>query len=142
MASGSCTKLSALPAGAGDIVATARRAVLATVDGSGRPHAVPICFAVRSEELVTAVDDKPKSPRELARVKHIKATGRATMMVDRWSEDWTRLGWVMVGGPARIDYPGSAEEELSARYEQYRGAPPRGDVIAVTPEIIRWWTWE
>jgi PPOX class probable F420-dependent enzyme len=116
--------------------------VLATVDGVGRAHAVPVCFAVRTGELVTAVDHKPKSGSKLARISNIERSGRATFLMDRWSEDWRRLGWVMVRGSARLDPPGSADAELAARYEQYRDTPPRGPVIVVRPERISWWTWE
>jgi PPOX class probable F420-dependent enzyme len=142
MASGACSELSALPKSANDIVTSARRAVLATVDAQGRPHAVPVCFALRSGELVTAIDHKPKSGRRLARVANIEANPNASLVFDRWSEDWRRLGWVMVRGTARIDAPGSADAELAARYEQYRASPPRGEVISVRPERILWWTFE
>jgi PPOX class probable F420-dependent enzyme len=139
MASGACADLSALPEKVGSIVAEARRAVLATTDAEGRAHAVPVCFAVRSDEIVSALDHKPKSGRKLARLRHIEATGRATVLVDRWSEDWERLGWVMARGSARIDAPGTADGPLAARYQQYRAQPPRGPVIALRPEHVLWW---
>jgi PPOX class probable F420-dependent enzyme len=142
MTSGSCVQLVALPAKASQIVAEARRAVLATVDGEGRPHVVPVCYAIRADELVTAIDHKPKSGRKLARVANIEANGRAAVLLDRWSEEWHRLGWVMVRGTARLEQPGSADAQLLQRYRQYREAPPRGPVIAVRPEHISWWTWE
>ena len=45
----------------------ARVARLATVDPDGRPHVVPICFALDGDTLYTAVDEKPKSTRRLIR---------------------------------------------------------------------------
>jgi PPOX class probable F420-dependent enzyme len=103
---------------------------------------VPVCFALRLGEIVIAVDQKPKrAGREPARVRNVRRRGDATLLVDRWDEDWTKLAWVMARGSARIDPPGSATAALVERYPQYRADPPRGDVIALRPERILWWTW-
>lgn len=142
MPGGSCRRLSELPEPARALVEEARRAVLGTVDERARPHLVPVCFAIRGGEIVTAVDEKPKTTKELVRVRNIEAHGRATLLVDRWDEDWRRLGWAMIRAAARIEAPGSADDELRARYEQYRAAPPSGVVIALRPEAISWWTSE
>ena len=142
MASGSCTDLSELPSTLRAIVDDARRAALATVDEHGHSHVVPVCFAIVGEEIVSAIDDKPKSDRELARVANVRARPRATLLFDRWNEDWTRLGWVMVAGAARMSPSGTGVEALEARYPQYQESPPRGDVIVVRPELIRWWSWD
>lgn len=44
--------------------------------------------------------------------------------VDRWDEDWTRLGWIMLRGEADILSDGpehdAAQERLRLRYPQYR----------------------
>jgi PPOX class probable F420-dependent enzyme len=141
MASGACSDLSQMPADVRAIVSEARRAVLATVDGRGRPHAVPVGFALRGADVVTAVDQKPKGDRELTRVANLRAHPDATMVMDRWDEDWRRLGWVMIRGVARIAAPGSATDELLERYPQYRNDPPRGVVIVLHPERIMWWMW-
>ena len=45
-----------------------RVARLATVGPDGRPHVVPICFALDGDTLYTAVDSKPKSTRRLRRL--------------------------------------------------------------------------
>ena len=51
----------------------ARVARLATVDPDGRPHVVPICFALEGDVLYTAVDEKPKRTRALQRLRNIEA---------------------------------------------------------------------
>jgi PPOX class probable F420-dependent enzyme len=140
MPSGTCDRIADLPDAARVILRDARRAVLATIDPDGRPHAVPVCFAVRGNELVTAIDDKPKRTRSLRRVRNLRADPRATLLVDRWDEDWAEVGWVMVLAQARVDAPHTADAELAARYPQYVGAPPSGDVIALAPERLLWWT--
>jgi PPOX class probable F420-dependent enzyme len=109
-------------------LAAARRAVLATIDPHGRPRLVPICFVLDAREalLVTPLDEKPKTgddPLDLARVRDIRARPAVTILVDRWSEDWTRLGWLRLAGTARIVAPDGAPdwtiEALRAKYPQY-----------------------
>lgn len=141
MPSGSCRTLAGLPAHARAIVDGARRAVLATIGPDGAPRAVPITFALRGTDIVSAIDHKPKRARPPARLANIAARPAVAVLFDRYDEDWTRLGWVMVRGRARIEPPGSAGAELGARYPQYAGRPPAGEVIAVTPEAISWWSW-
>ncbi len=52
---------------------------LATVGEDGRPHLVPVTFAVHRGSVYTAVDHKPKSTRDLRRLANIRATpGRPT----------------------------------------------------------------
>jgi PPOX class probable F420-dependent enzyme len=106
----------------------ARRAVLATINPSGRARLVPICFVLDPREplLITPLDDKPKArddPLELARVRDIRARPEVAVLVDRWSEDWTMLAWLRLGGTARIvdpgDAPGGAIGALRAKYPQY-----------------------
>jgi PPOX class probable F420-dependent enzyme len=114
----------------------ARRAVLATVDPAGRPRLVPICHALAEvddplgrPQLYTPIDEKPKAssdPRALARVRDVLARPEAVVLVDRWDEDWARLGWLRVGGPAEIIEPGAPEHATAVRllrtkYRQYRG---------------------
>jgi PPOX class probable F420-dependent enzyme len=112
----------------------ARRAVLATVAPNGSPRLVPITFAfdeyVDALVLYSALDEKPKSvadPRELARVRDILERPRVSVLVDRWSEDWSTLGWLRLHGSARLlnpDDQDAAEHAravglLRARYPQY-----------------------
>ena len=137
---GSGRSLAELPPRAADVLNEARRAVLATVGASGTSHAVPVCFALRGSEIVTPIDHKPKSGRPLARVRNVERTGSATLLVDRWSEDWDRLAWIMVHASARLDLPGSADVALAGRYAQYRDTPPPGPVIALVPRRVVWWT--
>jgi PPOX class probable F420-dependent enzyme len=137
---GSCDSLTELPPDAVAVLNEARRAVLATVSASGTPHAVPVCYALRGSGIVTAVDHKPKSGRPLARLRNVERTGSATLLVDRWSEDWDGLAWVMVHASARLDPPHTADDALARRYAQYRETPPSGPVIALVPRRVVWWT--
>jgi PPOX class probable F420-dependent enzyme len=102
---------------------------------------VPVCFAIAGGRVLIAVDDKPKRTKKLARVRNIHRDPRTTLLFDRWDEDWTRLGWVMVKGVATLQEEGDASP-LIQRYPQYRDDPPAGPLIVVEPQRIRWWSWE
>ena len=111
----------------------ARVARLATVGADGRPHVVPICFALDGDTLYTAVDGKPKSTRRLRRLANIEANPRVEVVIDHWDEDWTRLWWVRLAGQARIvEHDVRGLELLRAKYPQYRDRPPAGPFIVVT----------
>ena len=79
-------------------VRDARVGRLGTVTPDGRPHLVPVCFALREETVYTAVDAKPKSTLALRRLANIEATPSASLLVDHYDEDWTHLWWVRVDG--------------------------------------------
>lgn len=117
----------------------ARVARLATVDATGCPHVVPICFAIEGDTLYTAVDDKPKRTRRLRRLVNIEANPAVEVVVDHYDEDWSRLRWVRLRGAARIVEDRHAVELLAAKYPQYRERPPAGPVIAVTIEERSEW---
>lgn len=99
---------------------------LATVSRGGEPHVVPVCYAVADDTIYTPIDEKPKQPgRTLRRVRNIEETGRAALVVDRYDEDWTQLGWMLLRGRAELLAPGSPEqaravELLRQRYPQYQ----------------------
>jgi PPOX class probable F420-dependent enzyme len=120
-------------------LAAARVGRLATVTPDGRPHVVPVCFALAGGRIYTAVDRKPKATTALARLDNVRATGRASLLVDRYEEDWARLWWVRVDGAATVIESEAAIDALAEKYPQYRTARPAGPVIAIAPE--RWSSW-
>jgi len=98
---------------------------LATADRLGAPHLVPVCYAVEGASLYITVDEKPKrDARPLKRLRNILENPQTAFIADRWDEDWRRLGWVMLRGPAEILAAGAehdrAQALLIARYPQYR----------------------
>lgn len=100
-----------------------RVARLATADAAGRPHVVPVCYAVIADTVYFTIDEKPKrSPTRLKRLANLEANPRAALVVDRYDEDWSRLGWVMMQGAALILRDGAehdnAQAALRARYPQ------------------------
>jgi PPOX class probable F420-dependent enzyme len=117
---------------------------------------VPITFAALADAhrvtLYSALDDKPKSiadRRTLARVRDVLARPRVSVLVDRWSEDWSELAWLRLDGVATLvepDGPGAAEHAravslLRTRYEQYaEHALERHAVIRVAVDRASGWS--
>src|SRR5205823_9040776 len=81
-------------------VTTARVARLATTDPDGRPHLVPIVFAVDGDTLYSAVDDKPKRSRRLRRIENARARPDVTVLVDHYGCKSSR--WTAGGSFARV----------------------------------------
>lgn len=125
------------------LVTWAPIARLATIRPGGHPHVVPITFALDGDTIVSAVDHKPKSTTSLQRLRNIRAHPVASVIVDHYEDDWTRLWWVRGDGTARIVTDGVAREHaierLADKYPPYRENPPRGPVIAVA--VDRWASW-
>jgi PPOX class probable F420-dependent enzyme len=122
-----------------------RVARLATAAADGRPHVVPICFAMSGETLYTAVDHKPKTTTRLRRLANVTANPHAAVLADHYDDtDWRELWWVRADGAAEVLAPGDDEaaraiDLLRDRYVQYRDATPNGPVLAVRVE--RWSGW-
>jgi PPOX class probable F420-dependent enzyme len=122
-------------------VAAARVGRLATVDPGGRPHLVPVCFVLVGERVFTAVDHKPKRTTRLRRLANIEATGRASLLVDHYSDDWSTLWWVRLDGLGRVvPLTPDVVRALADKYEPYVARPPSGPLIAV--DITRWTGWQ
>ena len=118
---------------------------LATADARATPHLVPVCFVVSEGALYITIDQKPKGDvRALKRLKNITENPAAAFVADRWDEDWTRLGWVMLRGPAEILADGAehdrAQALLRSRYRQYQGMKLDGlPVIAIRIARVTSW---
>jgi PPOX class probable F420-dependent enzyme len=122
-----------------------RVAHLATADAGGTPHVVPVCFALTEDAVFITIDQKPKgNPRSLKRLRNIADNPRAALVADRYDEDWTRLGWVMLRGRVEIldsgDEHDRAQELLRARYPQYR-AMQLGELPVIAIRIERAASW-
>jgi PPOX class probable F420-dependent enzyme len=125
----------------------ARRRVghLATADARAAPHLVPVCFVVSEGALYITIDQKPKgNVRALKRLRNIIDNPVAAFVADRWDEDWTRLGWIMLRGPAEILADGAehdrAQALLRSRYPQYQGMK-LDDLPVIAMRIERVTSW-
>jgi PPOX class probable F420-dependent enzyme len=122
--------------------ASASVAQLATVGADGRPHVVPIVFAVEGDTIYSAVDQKPKRTTKLRRLANIEANPKVSVLVDHYEDDWQKLWWVRADGRAQVLDASEANEaidRLAERYEQYVAERPAGPVLAI--EVERWSGW-
>jgi PPOX class probable F420-dependent enzyme len=121
-----------------------RVARLATIAKDGRPHLVPVVYAVVDEGIAIAIDEKPKSTTRLARVRNIERDPRVTLLVDRYTEDWSQLAWLRLDGVAEAlergeEYP-EALASLRERYPQHHEmALEETPLIIVIPERVVGW---
>jgi len=127
-----------------ELLETARCGVLVTISPEGRPHAVPVCFAFDGGDIVSPVDEKPKSGRPLARLRNIARNPRVCLLVDRWDENWRALAWVRVDGEASVLPRGAARPAalaaLRAKYPQYRAmALEERPLIVIAVERVTVW---
>jgi PPOX class probable F420-dependent enzyme len=123
---------------------SARVARLATTDPDGRPHLVPIVFALDGDTLYSAVDRKRKRSSKLRRIENARARPDVTILVDHYDEDWSLLWWIRLRGRARVLDDGDERERalglLADKYPQYREEPPDGPVLAVDVTETRDWS--
>jgi PPOX class probable F420-dependent enzyme len=127
-----------------DALRLARVARLATVGTDATVRLVPICFAIVDRWVVSAVDHKPKRTTRLRRLDDIEAASTATVLVDHYDEDWTRLWWVRIRGRASVhreadDESAAALVALTTKYPQYHERPPTGPVYRIAMDEVRSW---
>ena len=119
---------------------------LATADSDGAPHAVPVCYAYDGRHIYSALDLKPKrvSTGRLKRVRNILANPRVALVIDEYTEDWSRLAYVLIQGDAEVleggDERRDAEAMLREKYPQYEQLLEEGcTVLRITPERVVSW---
>lgn len=128
------------------LVTGSRVARLATIDPDGRPHVVPLVFAVDGDVLYSSIDDKPKRTLRVRRLANIQANpDLVTVLVDHYEEDWPSVWWVRLRGTGRVLEGGPERDRglglLAEKYPQYRDMPPQGAVIALDVAEWRGWSW-
>lgn len=121
-----------------------RVAHLATADGRGQPHVIPVCFVLVAGRFYTAIDEKPKRSTRLRRLRNIEENGQAALVFDEYDEEWSRLGYVLVRGPASLVEGGLEQERavaaLRQKYRQYRSMALEGrPLIRIAPERVASW---
>lgn len=82
-----------------------------------------------------AIDLKPKRTTRLKRLRNIEENPAVALVIDRYDEDWSRLGWLMVQGVASVIESGpqhvAAVAALAEKYLQY------GDMVLDDRPIVR-----
>ncbi|MBO0794798.1 MAG: TIGR03668 family PPOX class F420-dependent oxidoreductase [Ktedonobacteraceae bacterium] len=124
-----------------------RVARLATADENGSPHLVPVCYAFDGTYFYTPLDEKPKrvAGAQLRRVRNIEARHEASLLIDQYDDDWSRLGYVLVHGRAELIEPEDQRHTLALRllrerYVQYRTmALEEHQAIMLIPDHVVSW---
>ena len=119
-----------------------RVARLAFLDTNDRPRVLPVTFAVGEGAIWSAIDQKPKRVRELARVRWLRRRPEAALCVDVYDDDWERLAWVQLLGRVdllELDVGSAGLEALTAKYAPYRERRPPGPLLRL--EVGRALSW-
>ena len=108
----------------------ARVARLATIDSEFKPHLVPVVFVFDRSHFFIPIDEKIKraKPEKLKRIKNIQDNPNVALLIDEYSEDWTKLAFVMIQGKATIITTKTqgniqlqeAYKKLTTKYRQYQ----------------------
>jgi PPOX class probable F420-dependent enzyme len=125
--------------------AAARIARLGTVREDGRPHVVPIVFAVDGETIFSIADPKPKRGMDLLRHRNIAANPAVSVLVDEYEESWQRIWWVRIDGTGRVVEDGpdrdTAIRLVRAKYPQYAAwTTPFGAATVIRIGRLSSWT--
>ena len=120
---------------------------LATATSDGAPHVIPVCYACDGANVYIALDAKPKrvAPERLRRIRNILENPRVALVIDRYSDDWSQLAYLLIQGTAALVQPDAAEHSravmlLRERYVQYLTMPiEQQPVIAIRPATVVEW---
>jgi PPOX class probable F420-dependent enzyme len=134
--------LDTVPGWARELLAEARVARLGYMDGDDRPRVLPVTFAVAGGFVWSAIDEKPKRRPLPARVDYLRRRPEASLLVDEYDDDWTRLAWVQLLGRIEVVDAVSAAgamEALAAKYAQYATRAPPGPLLRLGVKRVLWW---
>ena len=132
-----------------EFIERARVARLATVDYTSKPHLVPVVFVFYENHFFIPIDQKRKTvkPQGLKRIKNIQNNPNVALLIDNYSEDWTKLAFVMIQGKASIITSKSqgnipvqeAYKKLTTKYQQYQKIGLSEMCIMIKPEKVASW---
>ena len=132
-----------------DRIGAARSAHLATASADAAPHLIPVVFALNGDAVYIAIDEKPKTTTRIRRLRNIEENPQATLLIDHYDDDWTKLWWIMLRGRAEIlapdtwdaDEANDAISALRTRYPQYAAhALEERPLIRLTIKSVTRWS--
>src|SRR5947207_8325417 len=96
-----------------DFICDHRVARLRTAGEDLQPPVIPFCYIFDGQHIYSPIDEKPKNVADsaLRRVKNIERNPRVALVIDDYSEDWSKLAYVLITGTAEIISPGKDPEE-------------------------------
>lgn len=138
-----------IPPAVEEFIERARFARLATIDSEFKPHLVPVVFVFDGNHFFIPVDEKRKTakPEKLKRIRNIQHNPNVALLIDEYSEDWTKLAFVMIQGKASIASKGEgniqvreAYKKLMTKYIQYQKVGVGEMCIIITPKKVASWS--
>jgi PPOX class probable F420-dependent enzyme len=138
-----------IPPAVEEFIERARFARLATIDAEFKPHLVPVVFVFNGNHFFIPVDEKRKTakPEKLKRIRNIQHNPNVALLIDEYSEDWTKLAFVMIQGKASIASKGEgniqvreAYKKLMTKYIQYQKVGVGEMCIIITPKKVASWS--
>ncbi|MDQ3836562.1 MAG: TIGR03668 family PPOX class F420-dependent oxidoreductase [Thermoproteota archaeon] len=126
----------------------ARVARLATVDSRSIPHLVPVVFVFDGFDFFIPIDEKRKTikPAKLKMIRNIQQNPNVALLVDKYSEEWPELAFVMIQGRASIANKTDENIEvrkaykmLTTKYIQYQRVGVGRMCIMIRPKNVIYW---
>jgi len=125
---------------------SADHGVLCTAGARQHIDAVPVCFVVAYQSIVTPIDRvKPKETTELGRLKNLQRNANATLLCDHWNpHDWSRLWWVRAHLVNRSGHDVSptlleqCETALRQKYVQYQDTDFAEMIFFDVESLVGW----
>ena len=127
---------------------TSRHGYLSTASPDGDPHLQPVVFQVVGDAIYIAIDEKPKTTLRLRRLTNLESNPRFALLVDRYEDDWSKLWWILLRGPAEVLWPSQWEAEEAAsvitklreKYAQYEqmGLEQRPLLKLIPDRVTQW----
>ncbi|HJU94764.1 MAG TPA: pyridoxamine 5'-phosphate oxidase family protein, partial [Nitrososphaera sp.] len=114
-----------------------------------KPHLVPVVFVFDGSHFFIPIDEKRKTakPNKLKRIRNIQDNPNVALLFDEYSEDWTKLAFVMIQGKASIvnKIEGNiqvrqAYKKLMTKYIQYQKVGIGDMCIIIKPENVSSWS--
>ena len=138
-----------IPPAVEELIERARLARLATIDSEFKPHLVPVVFVFDGNHFFIPVDEKRKTakPEKLKRIRNIQDNPNVALLIDEYSEDWTKLAFVMIQGKASVASKTEgniqvreAYKKLMTKYIQYQKVGVGEMCIIITPKKVASWS--
>ncbi|MDF2726781.1 MAG: class probable F420-dependent enzyme Rv0121 family [Nitrososphaera sp.] len=138
-----------IPSDVEEFIERARVARLATIDTEFKPHLVPVVFVFDGNHFFIPLDEKRKTakPEKLKRIRNIQDNPNVALLIDEYSEDWTKLAFVMIQGKASVASKTEgniqvreAYKKLMTKYIQYQKVGVGEMCIIITPKKVASWS--
>jgi PPOX class probable F420-dependent enzyme len=139
-----------IPPDVEEFIEGSRVARLATIGSEFRPHLVPVVFVFDGNSFFIPIDEKRKKtakPERLKRVRNIRHNPNVALLIDNYSEDWTKLAFVMIQGKASIASKTQGDTQLREAYKklmikylQYEKVGVGEMCIIIAPKKVASWS--